>query len=57
MTGIVDAILVDDAGLDQSAQFKQMMPVLSITSETRDVEAQHGVFETQPMPVSRRWMP
>src|ERR1700761_5288770 len=41
-TWIVDAIEVDDAGINKAAQLKQMMPVPAVASETGCVEAQHG---------------
>lgn len=40
-TGVVDAIKVDRTGLDQTAQFKQMMPVPAIARQPRGIKAQH----------------
>jgi len=39
--GIVDAVEVDHARLDQAAELKQMMPVATVPGETGGVEAQH----------------
>ena len=38
---IVDAVEIDDAGLDQPAQLEQMMPVAAIAREPRGIEAEH----------------
>jgi hypothetical protein len=38
----VDATEVDDAGLDEAAQFEQMMPVPADAGETGGIEAKHG---------------
>ena len=40
--GIVDAVEVDDARLDQAAQLEQVMPVAPVAGEPGGVEAQHG---------------
>ena len=37
--GIVDAIEINDAGIDKSAQFKQMMPITTVAGKPRRVEA------------------
>src|ERR1700733_2880509 len=41
-TRIVDAIKVDDAGIDEAAEFEQMMPVPAVAGETGGIEAKHG---------------
>ena len=41
--GVVDAIEVDNAGIDKAAQFEQMMPVSAVAGETGCVEAKNGV--------------
>ena len=38
-TGIVDAVEIDDAGLDKPAQFEQVMPIAAVAGEPRRVEA------------------
>ena len=40
--GIIDAVEIDHAGLDQAAELEQMMPVATVPGETGSVEAQHG---------------
>src|SRR5271165_5753248 len=39
---IVDAIEIDDAGVDKTTQLKQMMPVPAVAGEAGGVEAKHG---------------
>jgi hypothetical protein len=39
---IVDAIEVDNAGIDKAAQLQQMMPVPAVAGETGCIEAEHG---------------
>jgi hypothetical protein len=41
-TRIVDAIKVDDAGLDKTAELQQMMPVPAVAGEAGGVEAKHS---------------
>ena len=41
-TGIIDAIEIDDAGIDETAQLQQMMPVPSVTGEAGGIEAKHS---------------
>jgi hypothetical protein len=41
-TRIVDAIEVDDAGIDETAELEQVMPVPAVAGETGGVEAKHG---------------
>ncbi len=41
-TGVVHTIKVDDASIDETAQFEQMMPVPAVTGETGGVEAKYG---------------
>jgi hypothetical protein len=41
-TRIVDAIGVDDAGIDETAELEQVMPVPAVAGETGGVEAKHG---------------
>ena len=41
-TRIVDAIEVDDAGVDDAAQLEQMMPVPAVAGEAGRIEAKHG---------------
>jgi hypothetical protein len=40
--GVIDAIEVDNPGIDKAAQLKQMMPVSAIAGEAGGVEAKHG---------------
>jgi hypothetical protein len=40
-TGVVDAVEVDNASLNQAAQLQQVVPVASIAREPGRVEAQH----------------
>src|SRR5713226_1018623 len=40
-TRVVHAIKVDDAGIDETAQLEQMMPVPSVTGETGGIEAKY----------------
>jgi hypothetical protein len=40
-TGVVDAVEVDHASLNQAAQLQQVVPVASIAREPGRVEAQH----------------
>ena len=40
-TGIVDAVQVDDARIDQAAELEQMVPVAAVAGQPRSVEAQH----------------
>src|SRR6516225_2927755 len=40
--GVIDAVQVDHASLNQAAQLKQMVPVASIAREPGRVEAQHS---------------
>ena len=39
---VVDAVQIDDARLDQAAQLQQVVPVATVASKPRGVEAQHG---------------
>ncbi len=39
---IIDAIKVDDAGIDETAELEQVMPVPAVSGETGGVEAKHG---------------
>src|ERR1700678_779208 len=41
-TRIVDAIKVDVAGIDETAELEQVMPVPAVAGETGGVEAKHG---------------
>src|ERR1700733_8613884 len=41
-TRFVDAIEVDDAGVDGTAQLEQVMPVPAVTGETGGIEAKYG---------------
>ena len=51
--GVVDAILVDDAGLDQAAQLQQMVPVAAVAREPRGIEAQHGADLARAKPADQ----
>jgi hypothetical protein len=41
-TRIIDAVGIDDACADQSAQLEQVMPIAAVTSKTRRIETKHG---------------
>jgi len=41
VTRIVNAILIDDARLDETAQLKDMMPISPVSSDARRLEAKH----------------
>jgi hypothetical protein len=42
MARIVDSVLVDDDGSDQSTELDQRMPVAAITGKTRRLDRKHG---------------
>src|SRR5258708_36092411 len=42
MSRIVDSVLVDDNGSDQSAELDQRVPVTAIACESRRLEREHG---------------
>ena len=42
MARIIDSVLVDDDGADQSTELDQRMPVAAITGETRGLDRKHG---------------
>src|SRR5438552_5649066 len=42
MPRIIDSVLVDDDGPDQSTELDQSMPVAAIASETRGLDRKHG---------------
>ena len=62
-TGVVDAVEVDDARLDQPAQLEQVMPVAAVAGEPRGIEAQHGADlagaepRDQPLEAGRATVP
>src|SRR5687767_2518191 len=39
---IVNAVRIDDFGANEPAELEQVMPVASVTRESRSVQAQHG---------------
>ena len=62
VTGTVDAVLVEDQGVGQGAQFQQPMPVGAVARQPGDFEAEHdagaphahlGDETLEPFPVGR----
>lgn len=41
-TGIIDAVEINDTGIDETAQLEQMMPVPAVAGETGGIEAKHS---------------
>src|SRR5215472_2219273 len=41
MAGVVEAVLVEDEGVGQSADFQQTVPVRGAAGQPRDLQAQH----------------
>ena len=41
-TGIIDTVEINDAGIDETAQLEQMMPVPAVAGETGGIEAKHS---------------
>src|SRR5450631_2039406 len=49
-TRVVDAIQINDTGLDQATELQQMVPVTPIACQSRGVETQHGADLTGTQP-------
>jgi hypothetical protein len=44
MPGIVDSVLVDDNGSDQSTELDQRVPVAAVARESRRLDREHGAY-------------
>jgi hypothetical protein len=53
MARIVDPVLVDEDGADQSTELDQRVPVASVAGETRSLDREHGT-DTRRTPWSWR---
>lgn len=42
MTGVIDAILIDDQRIDQTAELEERVPISSVAGEPRCLDRNHG---------------